>query len=301
MKENEASSTAYSVLQGLLHVARQPRYAGLVSDEAREAGQRILASTKEGRRRLAQLDSPLFRAVVPLMESLLVPGMTLHYALRKRFIEDRTLEAIEAGATQVVNLGAGFDTLAWRLHGRFPQVNFIEIDHPATSAAKAASLSEHAADAPNLHMLAVDFTRQTLEEMLGGFAAFEAGRPTHYVCEGVLAYLTVPQVTELLRTLVALSSAAPPRLVCTCVEPLDAPDNNTGPLLGPYLRIKGEAINWRIRHEQVAAFLAERDFAVDAVVTHRDFAREYLSGLSHGTVHGGEYGVVAHSAPPGAA
>lgn len=301
MKENEASSTAYSVLQGLLHVGRQPRYAGLVSKETTDAGTRILASTEQGRRRLAQLDSALFRAAVPLLETLLVPGLSLHYALRKRFIEDETLKAIDAGATQVVNLGAGFDTLAWRLHDRFADVNFIEIDHPATSAAKAVALKERAAGSTNLHMLEVDFTHQTLKEMLGGFAGFLADRPTLYICEGVMAYLTVPQVTELLATLIALSTVAPPRLVCTCVEPMELPDNNTGPLLSTYLRIKGEAIMWRIAHDQVAAFLAERDFAVDAVVTHKEFTRDYLSGLRHGTVHRGEYGVVAHATHAGSA
>lgn len=298
MKENEASATAYSVLQGLLYVARQPRYAGLVADETVVAGERILGSTDHGRKRLAQLDSALFRRFVPLIETLMVPGLTLHYALRKRFVEEHTLAAINAGTTQVVNLGAGFDTLALRLHARFPQVNFIEIDHPATSGAKANALAERASDASNLHMLAVDFTRQTLEATLGGFSGFEADRPTLYICEGVMAYLTVAEITEMLGILIALS-ATPPRLVCTCVEPMDSPDNNTGPLLGVYLRIKGEAINWRIADDQIAAFLAEREFVVDGVITHREFKRDYLTGIPHGTVHGGEYGVVAHAAGSG--
>lgn len=298
MKENEASSTAYSVLQGLLYVARQPRYAGLVSEETIAAGRRILGSTDLGRRRLAQLDSAMFRRTVPLIEALMVPGLTLHYALRKRFIEEHTLAAIDAGATQVINLGAGFDTLAWRLHERFPHVNFIEIDHPATNAAKAVALTERASAASNLHMLAVDFTHQALEARLGDFADFKADRPTLYICEGVMAYLTVPEVTEMLRTLIALSPTAPPRLLCTCVEPMASPDNNTGPLLGIYLRIKGEALKWTIAHDQVAGFLAERDFVVDAIATHREFKRDYLAGLSHGTVHGGEFGVVAHARRP---
>ena len=297
MKENEASATAYTVLQGLLYVAGQPRYAGLVPDDAVLAGQQILGSTEEGRKRLRQIDSPLFRTAVPLMETLMVPGLTLHYALRKRFIEDTTRAALADGVTQVINLGAGFDTLVWRLHEAFPDVNFIEIDHPATNAAKASALMEKAATHPRLHMLAVDFTTQTLEDRLGSFEGFDRDRPTLYICEGVMTYLTVPQVTELLRTLTALSEQ-PPRLVCTCVEPMEAPENNTGPLLGMYLRIKGEAINWRIRHQDVTAFFAERGFSVDEVVTYRSFKERYLAGRDHGTVHGGEYGVIAHAAKP---
>ncbi|MCF8479110.1 MAG: SAM-dependent methyltransferase [Rhodospirillum sp.] len=299
MKENEASATAYAVLQGLIHAGRQPGTMGLVAPEVLEAGEAILSSTAEGRKRLAQLDSGLFRALVPVVEFLLIPGLTLHYALRKRFIEDATLLAIEDGVTQVINLGAGFDTLAWRLHGRHPGVNFIEIDHPATSDAKAEALLKKAGAADNLHQLAVDFTEQTLEDRLGPFPGFQADRPTLYICEGVLPYLTVPQVTELLRTLTVLAKGKPPRLVCTCVEPMDAPENNTGPLLGLYLKLKGEDIHWRIAHGAVAGFLRERGYSVEDLATVVDFRTRYLSGRPHGTLHGGEYGVVARVLPEG--
>ncbi|MEC9404084.1 MAG: class I SAM-dependent methyltransferase [Pseudomonadota bacterium] len=296
MKENEASATAYAVLQGLLYVGRKPRYKGLVADDVLTAGQTILAATEEGRKRLRQLDSALFRTIVPLMETLLVPGLTLHYALRKRFIEDAVLSAIEAeGVTQVVNLGAGFDTLAWRLHERFPEVNFIEIDHPATGAAKAQALGERMAAAEKLHQLSVDFTRQTLAARLGGFSGFQPERTTLYICEGVMAYLTEEQVTEMLETLVTLSQGAAPWLVCTCVEPLEAPENNTGPLLGTYLRMKGESIHWRIAHGTIKGFLADRGYEMMDLGTVTEFKTRYLSGIDHGVTHGGEYGVLARA------
>jgi methyltransferase (TIGR00027 family) len=297
MKENEASATAYAVLQGLLHAGRQPRLADLVAPEVLEAGEAILSVTAEGRKRLSQLDSGLFRLLVPLIEVLMIPGLTTHYALRKRFIEDATLRAIAEGVTQVVNLGAGFDTLAWRLHGHHLTVNFIEIDHPATCAAKGEALRDKVGAADNLHQLAVDFTEQTLEERLGPFTGFKAERPTLYICEGVMPYLTVPQVTELLRTLTTLAKGELPRLVCTCVEPLDAQENNTGPLLGLYLKLKGEDINWRIAHGKVTGFLRERGYAVEDVATVVDFRTRYLTGRHHGTLHGGEYGVVARALP----
>lgn len=296
MKDNEASSTAYSVLQGLLHVGRQPRYQGLVPEESVAVGQEILMATEEGRRRLRQLDRAVFKMLIPVMEALLVPGLTLHYALRKRFIEDTTLKELADGKTQVVNLGAGFDTLIWRLSERRPDITFIEIDHPATSAAKAAALGAVSAQRPNVHMVEVDFTRQTLMDQLSAAPGFAPDRPTLFICEGVLTYLTEDQVGELLGTLIALTQS-PPTFVCTCVEPMEVPDNNTGPLLGLYLRMKGEEIKWRIRHQAVAEFMARHHFSVDRIVTHRDFKKAYLDGIDHGTIHGGEYGVVARATP----
>jgi O-methyltransferase involved in polyketide biosynthesis len=113
MKKDKASNTAYNVLQGVIFCARQPQLTGLVDAETVKVGECILSASEEGRRRIQQLNSPIYRLVLRLMEWILLPGIILHYVLRKRFIEDRVIEAIASGVTQVINIGAGFDTLAW--------------------------------------------------------------------------------------------------------------------------------------------------------------------------------------------
>src|SRR5215813_13947300 len=55
---------------------------------------------------------------------------------RTHHVDALLVEALSRGATQVVNLGAGFDSRAYRFRDRFPQVRFFELDLPATSAAK---------------------------------------------------------------------------------------------------------------------------------------------------------------------
>ena len=56
--------------------------------------------------------------------------------LRKRWIESRVRAKIAAGASQVVVLGAGLDTLGVRLASERPDLRVVEIDHPATLAVK---------------------------------------------------------------------------------------------------------------------------------------------------------------------
>ena len=69
-----------------------------------------------------------FRHLIWLIEHLLLPGIILHYVLRKRYIEEATLSIIDKGeVTQVVILAAGFDSLACRSAKKFPWVNFIEV------------------------------------------------------------------------------------------------------------------------------------------------------------------------------
>jgi O-methyltransferase involved in polyketide biosynthesis len=69
-----------------------------------------------------------------------VPGILLHYALRKRCIAQLAREALHSGATQVVIIGAGFDALSLELQREFPDAHFWEIDHPQHSVTKPALL-----------------------------------------------------------------------------------------------------------------------------------------------------------------
>ena len=137
---------------------------------------------------MRQLDSWWFPPLVPVMERLMIPGITLHYVLRKRYIEDYTLKMLYAGCTQVLNLGAGFDTLAYRLAKRYPDVDFIEVDHPATHQVKTQTLMTLEETYENLHFLPVDFTTQRTEDVLKQSSRVASGTPTLCILEGVLMY-----------------------------------------------------------------------------------------------------------------
>src|SRR5262249_16801993 len=55
---------------------------------------------------------------------------------RTHHMDAALIEALSTGATQVVNLGAGFDSRAYRFRERFPRVRFFELDLPAMIAAQ---------------------------------------------------------------------------------------------------------------------------------------------------------------------
>ncbi len=60
MKEEKASSTAFSVVQGILYTAQNPQLAHLVPEDLKDACARILSASPEGRKRQRQLDSRWF-------------------------------------------------------------------------------------------------------------------------------------------------------------------------------------------------------------------------------------------------
>src|SRR5689334_7062966 len=62
--------------------------------------------------------------------------------IRTRFIEERLEQAIRAGASQLVILGAGFDTRAYRLTELLKNARVFEVDQPATQEYKKRRVRE---------------------------------------------------------------------------------------------------------------------------------------------------------------
>lgn len=91
---------------------------------------------------------------------------------------------------QVVILGAGLDTRAFRLKA-LTGVPVIEIDHPDTQSYKQERIASLGAPLARLSFAPVDFTRtqsSPLAAALAG-AGFDSAIPTLWIWEGVIMYL----------------------------------------------------------------------------------------------------------------
>lgn len=120
-------------------------------------------------------------------------------------------DAIRAAASpQVVILGAGLDTRAWRMT-ELAETPVYEVDHPASQRDKRARTAERAPVTPSLRFVAVDFARDDLAAGLAA-AGHDAGVPTTWVWEGVVPYLTPTQVAATV-AIIAARSVAGSRLV----------------------------------------------------------------------------------------
>ncbi|MFE3025379.1 class I SAM-dependent methyltransferase [Nocardia tengchongensis] len=112
----------------------------------------------------------------------------LFFAARARFAEDRVADAVAAGVRQVVILGAGLDTFAYR--NPHPGLRVFEVDHPATQAWKHQRLAASGIDQPErLTFVPVDFETDTLAPRLAA-AGFSRTDPAVFVWLGVVFYLT---------------------------------------------------------------------------------------------------------------
>jgi methyltransferase (TIGR00027 family) len=125
--------------------------------------------------------------------------------VRTRFIDELMERAVRGGATQLVILGAGFDTRAHRFTELLKDVAVIEIDYGATQEYKKRRVEAALGGAPaNVTYAPIDFTRESVGDVLRR-AGFQPGRKTYYICEGVSMYVPEEGMKETLRAIVAES------------------------------------------------------------------------------------------------
>jgi methyltransferase (TIGR00027 family) len=115
--------------------------------------------------------------------------LRLFVAMRSRFAEDAARRAIGEGVRQILVLGAGLDTFAYRLEA-VDGLRVFELDHPATQRDKRRRLAEAGIGEP-AHVVYVghDFERGSMTATLAA-GGFDASRRAFVLWLGVTPYLT---------------------------------------------------------------------------------------------------------------
>ena len=89
-------------------------------------------------------------------------------AMRSRFAEDMASRAMAKGVRQILVLGAGLDTFAYRVQGA-EDLKVFELDHPATQRDKRRRLADAGIAEPgHVAYVAHDFERGGMTEALEG-------------------------------------------------------------------------------------------------------------------------------------
>jgi methyltransferase (TIGR00027 family) len=114
-------------------------------------------------------------------------------AARSRFAEDRARAAIRSGLSQVVVLGAGLDSFAYRLTSDL-SVTVFEVDHLATQAWKRERLDAARVEATTTVVyVPVDFETDDAFDALSA-GGFNDAAPAMFLWLGVVPYLTLDAI-----------------------------------------------------------------------------------------------------------
>jgi methyltransferase (TIGR00027 family) len=129
---------------------------------------------------------------------LAAPGSYCFTIVRTRHFDEILLSEIRSGIEQVVLLGAGYDSRAFRFQHELQGVKVFEIDHPGTQARKKSILATIGREPPaNVTYISVDFNRQSFQAALAKHG-FAREKKTLFLWEGVSYYLPQPVVEGVL-------------------------------------------------------------------------------------------------------
>ena len=138
------------------------------------------------------------QALVKGLLNLAAPGSYCFAIARTRHFDDALLAASAAGVQQLVVLGAGYDSRAFRYGDALAGIEVFEVDHPGTQARKQGILQRVARPAgARVRYVPVDFAAQVLEDALSRHG-FSPDRPTLFLWEGVSYYLPEAAVAQVL-------------------------------------------------------------------------------------------------------
>jgi methyltransferase (TIGR00027 family) len=213
---------------------------------------------------------------------------------RCRYMDDVLSEELNRGIQQLVILGAGYDSRAYRFDRLKGGVKVFEVDHPATQKNKLRHLERifSSVGLPGyVAFVPVDFTRQTLAARLPEYGYSEQLK-TLFIWEGVTMYLDAYSVDNTL-AFVANHSAIGSAIVFDymCKQPV-LPKRDIGILLVSFFRsFFKEVRSFKIEVEQIEPFLIVHGFNQVHNVTAVDLRRRYFTGRNAGRKVTSDYAI----------
>ncbi len=148
---------------------------------------------------------PGLRRLAPGIIERLIPGGVWFELARTRGMDDFVREEVAGGARQVVILGAGLDSRAYRMP-ELAATTVFEVDHPVTAAYKRERIAAVIGEPPaHVRYVEVDFAEEDLGERLAA-AGYESGERSAIVWSGVAPYLAPEAVDATLAWIAAQAS-----------------------------------------------------------------------------------------------
>jgi methyltransferase (TIGR00027 family) len=207
-----------------------------------------------------------------------------YLAARTLFFDRFVGDALHDGLRQVVVIAAGYDSRSWRMASA--GVTFFEVDQPATQADKRAKAPEGGPV-----YVTADVTDPRLADELVE-AGFRSQEPTAFTVEGLTAYLTEDDVTELLARLADLGPTGS-RLAVSFESGFER-QPITRLLSTAYYRRGGEQWRFRLRSEDAPSFVPKTGWTIDNLLTAPQLASEHLRGTKlEGPLNSSSFVVVA--------
>lgn len=210
------------------------------------------------------------------------PDVVGYLVVRCRYMDDYLASCIDDGIKQLVILGAGYDSRAYRFDGLKGRVKVFEVDHPATQQVKAKKLIKVFGGIPDgVVLVPIDFNTQKLEDRLRE-SGYDESLKTLFIMEGVVFYLT-PEAVDGTLAFIAGRSGNGSSVIFDYTEKAVVDGTYRRSEISSmrrYKAVSGEEIVFGIDSGKIKAFLESRGFTDVVNVTGDDLHSIYFKGAN---------------------
>ena len=209
------------------------------------------------------------------------PGVMGYLAARTRYIDDYVQSCIADGIEQLVILGAGLDSRAYRFEPLKQRVQVFEVDHPATQQDKIEKVKKVLKTLPDhVTYIPIDFNTETMGKLFA--FGYNSRLKTLFIWEGVTYYLAADAVDSTLE-FVRKNSGQGSSIIFDYVYTsalTTARKRGEVARMQRYSRFTGEGLIFGIEEGKVEEFLSRRGYTQIKNATSEDFKRAYFSGAN---------------------
>ncbi|NLX10312.1 MAG: SAM-dependent methyltransferase [Chloroflexi bacterium] len=257
------------------------RCRAIAAHETREGiqGRDHLAEVFLGEAGRNSLLNPAIYSVILEKVRAFSPGTYEYFIARTAYLDAVMEDALRANIPQIVLLGTGYDTRAYRFAELIQDTWIFELDMPPTLAHKRALLAECGVTIPaQVTFLGVDFARESLSDRLFD-AGYVTDQETLFIWEGVTYFLPPKAVDDTLR-FVRQNSPAGSAICFDYMIPETEMANRFGAQRAREAMRESypaEPLQWDLDEGQVEAFLAERGFRLVEHLMPEMMQQRYLT------------------------
>jgi methyltransferase (TIGR00027 family) len=210
----------------------------------------------------------------------IAPGATGFILGRERYIDDYLRARLDEGLDQVVLLGAGFDTRAFRIPG-IEATTVFAVDQPETQAVMLERLRTVVDPLPaTIRFVPADLNTQQLGDVLRA-AGYDEHARTLFIWQGVTYFLR-PEGVDRTLAFIATHSAPGSSVVFDYIYAATLRDttHGYGKMLARAGRAGGERYVFGIEKGEVESFLSQRGFCDVNDTTLEAIKAMYFTGTN---------------------